>query len=151
MWVFATLLLASTVQNPPKQTTCPDNLPLSIDVSLSPSSLKSNQTTSVEVEGENTSEDDITLVTMTLVLQQDDQVLEYTFFVNNEPDVSPGQNYKVTGQWTPDIENWPNGSANLLTILGDENNYAVGCKLDSVNISAMTLGLAAALLLSLNS
>lgn len=151
MWAFAMLLLASTVQNPPEQTACPGYTPMSIDdVSFSPSSLKPSRTTTVEIEGENESDDTISLVGMTLYLQDDGLGLQDQFVLDNVLDVVPGQKYELKGQWTPAIENWANGKATLYVYLGDTENDLVGCTLTSVNISAMALGLAAALL-SLNS
>jgi hypothetical protein len=151
MLALALMLLTATIQNPPEQTPCPNYAPMSIDdVSFSPSSLKPNQSVQVEIEGENESDEVITLIGAVFYLQEGTNYLQDQFTLENTLSVSPGQEYKLIGQWTPAIQNWPNGSATLHTYLGDTTNTIVGCSVDGVNISGLALKLAAALLLSLH-
>jgi len=105
----------------------------------------------VDVEGENVSGETIELYSLTLTLGTDSLYIQYTFTVDNVLYVTPGQSYQMSGEWEPAIQGWPDGSTTLIAVLGDTNGYLVGCTDTSVNISAMTLGLATALLVSLNS
>ena len=151
MWALALMLFTATVQNPPEQIPCPNYAYLSIDnVSLSPSNLKPNQSVQVEIEGENISDYAITLVSATFYLQEGSNSLQEQFTLENTLVVLPDQEYKLTGEWTPAIQNWANGSATLYTYLVDITGTIVSCSIDGVNISGLALELAAALLLSLH-
>jgi len=155
MLAFATLLFAATVQSPPEQEPCPAYIPLTIDnVLLSPTNLKPGQTNIVEVEGENQSSVTVSLVSMKLYLQEDGTLyLQDSTNFNNGSGLLPWSTYNLSMEWTPATQNWSNGVATLVVNIRGTNDDLVGCILYviDVNQSAMTLGLAAALLFSLNS
>ena len=72
---------------------------------------------------------------MTLYLQEDGTLyLQDSFTLDNVLDVLPWSTYNLNAEWTPAIQNWPNGGATLAVNLIDTNDDLVGYIFDAIDI-----------------